>query len=84
MDEKEFLRELGKIRTSRINEIIRAVNMQIPKAEAGLKNDVEEKFFDDTTREADELEKKHGVRPVFDMGEIEYDDPILDIYGDED
>ena len=83
MNYDDYLIELGKIRQSRLNDIKGAVNRKIPKEEAGLKGEIEEMYYDDLVKEADELEKEHGFRPVFEMGEIEYDDPILDIYGDD-
>lgn len=82
MSEKEYLKELGKMKGSRINEIISSVNAKTPKAKAGLKNDVEKMFYDRLTKEAQEHEKKYGFWPTFDMTEIETDDPRLDIYND--
>ena len=80
MTEKEYLVELGKIRGSRKNQIIRAVNNKIPKDKAGLKSPVEKKFFDNLMKEAEAHEKKYGFWPTFDMCEIETDDPVLDVY----
>lgn len=82
MNEKEFMAEFSKMRGSRINDIIHAVNFKIPKEEAGLKNDVERQFYDSITEEAEAHEKKYGFWPAFEMCEIEYDDPRLDIYKD--
>lgn len=80
MNEKEYLRELGNIKASRLNEIISAVNAKMPKAKAGLKTDVEKMFYERLMKEAKEHEKKYGFWPTFDMTEIESDDPRLDIY----
>lgn len=82
MDEKEYVAELKKIRQSRLNNITHMVNCQVPKEKSGLKNEVEEMYYDELVKEADEWEKRGGVRPIFEMGEIEYDDPVLDIYKD--
>ena len=80
MTEKEYLAEFGKMRPSRENDIIRAVNCKVPKEKAGLKNEVESMFYDRLMAEADAYEKRGGVRPVFEMSEIETNDPRLDIY----
>lgn len=79
---KEYLDELGKIRGSRLNEIIRMVNTLTPKEEAGLTTPVEEMFFDRLMAEADRDEKRFGKRTIFENVEIESDDPKLDIYRD--
>jgi len=42
-----------------------------------------EKFYENLMREANEHLEKYGSWPVFEMGEIEYDDPVLDIYKDD-
>ena len=83
MDEKEYYREIGKIRTSRLNEIINAVNCKVKKLYIGLKNEVEERFYENLIEEANEHLEKYGSWPVFEMDEIEYDDPVLDIYKDD-
>ena len=82
MDYKAYLNELGKIKGSRKNQIIRAVNSKTPKKEFKFKSDVEEKFFDNMMTEAAAHEKKHGFWPTFEMCEIESEDPVLDIYND--
>ena len=74
--DREFLRELRKIRASRLNQIIYAVNCKIPKDEAGLKTSVEKRFYDSLISEAKDYEKKYGFWPTFDMEEIESDDRI--------
>lgn len=80
LTEKEYFRILGETPTSRLNDIIYMVNCNVPKAKANLKSDFERMFYDRLIAEADRHERKYGDRPVFDMGEIETDDPRLDIY----
>lgn len=80
MTRKEFITELGKIPARRLNQIMYAFDCNVPKEEIGLKGEVEEMFYEDMAREAAEYERKYGVRPVSEMMEIEYDDPVLDIY----
>ena len=83
MDEKEYYRELGKIRASRLNQITYAVNCKVPKEEIGLKSEVEEMYYDSLIKQANEHFEKYGFYPTFEMEEIDYDDPCLDIYKDE-
>lgn len=73
---------MANISGSRWNVIIAAVNANIPKEKAGLKGEEESKIYDEIKAEADALEKRGGVRPVFDPVEIESDDPTLDIYNE--
>ena len=80
MREKEYLAKLGAIRGSRKNEIISAVNRKIAKKEAGLKTEVEKRFYAELWKEATEHEKKYGFWPVFETCEIETEDPRLEIY----
>lgn len=80
MSDKEYLSELGNVKASRLNEITRAVNSKTPKAKAGLKNEVEVRYYDNLWKEAMEVQKKHGKWPVFEMAELESDDPAMDIY----
>ena len=82
MKEKKYFQELAKIPMTRLNEITRAINGKTPKEDAGLKTEVEKMFFDRGWKEAEDHEKKYGTWPTFEMGEIEYDDPVLDIYKD--
>lgn len=82
MDYNKYLRELGKIPGSRLNVIVRAVNSKLPKDQIELNSEVEDMFFDRLMKEANAHVKKYGDWPVFDMFEIESDDPILDIYKD--
>lgn len=82
MDEKKYISELCKIKTSRLNQIIRAVNYKVPEEEIGLDGEVEKQFYDNLIKQANDHVKKYGFWPVFEMGEVEYDDPILDIYND--
>lgn len=55
MDEKAYLRALYDMRSSRLNDIIDAVNRKVPKDKAGLKSDVEKMFYDDLWAEAEAL-----------------------------
>ena len=80
MNEREYMIALGKIPGSRKNQIIMAVNAKIQKEKAGLKSPVEEMFFERLMAEAKTHKKKHGFWPVFEMSEIESEDPALDIY----
>lgn len=80
MSDKEYYKALSKVRTSRLNEITRAVNAKTPKAKAGLEGEVESRFYDNLWKQAMDVQKKFGDWPVFEMGEIETDDPVLDIY----
>lgn len=82
MTEKEYLVKLSAMRGSRKNEIITAVNHKVPKKDAGLKTEVERIFYARLWKEAAAHEEKYGKWPVFDMCEIETDDPCMDIYSD--
>ena len=82
MTEKEYFAKLGTMRDSRKNDIISAVNRKVPKEKAGLKTEVEQIFYKRLWREAKEHEKKYGKWPVFEMCEVETDDPRLDIYNE--
>ena len=81
MTDSKYYAELGKIRASRLNEIIHAVNCKVPKNKIGLKGEVEKRFYNGLINQANSHVKKHGFWPTFDMYEIESDDPRLDIYG---
>lgn len=81
MTNQEYMSKLSDVRTSRLNQIIHAVNCKVPKSEVGLKSDVENRFYDSLIEQANEHVKKYGDWPVFEVGEIESDDPVLDIYG---
>lgn len=82
MTEKEYFVQLGKLRESRKNEIISAVNRKVPKEKAGLKTEVEKLFYKRLMKEATAHEKKYGKWPTFEMCEVESDDPRLDIYNE--
>ena len=56
------------------------VSCKVPKEHAGLLTEDEGIYFDALMEETGEILKKHGIWPVFEMEEIDYDDPILDIY----
>ena len=70
------------IPTSKINRIIDAVNRRYPKEALGTLTADEDVWFDAILGNALEHQERYGCWPTFDMGEIEYDDPLLDIYGD--
>ena len=82
MDDKKFYAEFSKIRASRLNQITYAVNCKVPKNEIGLKNEVEEEYYNRLIAQAEAHVKKFGDWPTFEMAEIETDDPVLDIYKD--
>ena len=83
MNENEFRKEFLKMRGSRQNDIIYAVNCKVPKNEFDIKTECESMFFDRLMKQAEKHEEKYGDWPVFDMVEIESDDPRLDIYSEE-
>ncbi len=68
------------LNASRVNVIIRAVNEKIPKDKAGLKNALEETWYDGIWTNAEDFQKEFGKWPAFDLMELEYDDPDMDIY----
>ena len=74
--------DLNGIPASRINRILYAVNCKVPKTEFGNLSEQEASCYDGFWKEAEEHQSKYGFWPVFEMSEIEYDDPALDIYGD--
>ena len=76
----DYLMELGKLPASRRNEIAYMVSTKVAKEDAGLKLPIEERYFDSLTKQAKAHEEKFGFYPTFAMEEIEYDDPVLDIY----
>ena len=80
MTEKDYMKALDAMPGSRKNDIIYAVNCGLSAKDAGVKDGVEKMLYDRLVAEADALEKRGGVRPVFDMCEIESDDDRLDIY----
>ena len=67
---------------SQRNKIVQMVNCQVPKNEAGLKGDFESRFYDEIWGYAEEHQKKYGFWPTYEMAEIEWEDPKLDIYRD--
>lgn len=80
MTDREYYAALSKIKGSRLNQIIHAVNCKMPKNEINLDGEVEERFYSNLIKEAEAHVKKHGFYPTFEVGEIETDDPVLDIY----
>ena len=82
MTEKEYFVKLSKLSGSRKNKIIAAVNQKVTKEKAGLKTEVEQLFYKRLWKEAVAHEKKYGKWPVFELCEIETNDPCLDIYNE--
>lgn len=80
---RQKLRELYQLRASRRNDIAYAVSCRVPKEEFEFRAKIDERYFDLLIEEAEAHVKKYGFWPVFEMEEIDYDDPILDIYRDE-
>ena len=68
------------IQTSRINRMLYAVSCQVPKDEFGQLTEQESECYDGFWKEAKAHQERYGFWPVFDIGEIEDDDPALDIY----
>lgn len=71
MDEKEYYNKLGEKTGRELNAIITAVQTRTAKEDAGLKDEVEEWFFDSLVKEAEEHVKKYGGYPVFELFEID-------------
>ena len=63
-----------------MNRIIDLVNSKIPKEKCVFRSDEEERFYDNLINEAKETLDRIGVWPIFDVCELDYDDPALDIY----
>lgn len=82
-DYKDYYEAWDHIKQSRKNKITAAVNARIKKEDFEFNNEAELKYYEYLVEEADAYEEYGGVRPVFEMGEIDYDDPVLDIYNDE-
>ena len=77
---KAYLKDLSHVSTSRKNDIIRHVNYRLPKEKYEFRNKTEEAFYESLIDEATRMQSKTGVWPIFELCEIDYDDPILDIY----
>ena len=80
---RQKLRELYQLRASRQNDIAYAVSCRVPKEEFEFRAKIDERYFDLLIEEAEAHIKKYSFWPVFEMEEIDYDDPILDIYHDD-
>ena len=65
---------------SRTNYLLASINNRIPKSKTDIRSKAEERQYDEFLREAEELYRDYGIWPVFEMGELEYDE-IPDIYG---
>lgn len=63
------------------NEFLRAVNAKTPKDQIEFKNKFGEQYYDRLWEEAEAHEKKYGFWPTYEMCEIEWEDPVLDVYG---
>ena len=72
--------ELRRLSSRAMNRIIRHINSRSPKKTCDITNRAEEEFFDNVLDEAERHLEKYGFWPVFELCEIDYDDPILDIY----
>ena len=79
MTDKEYMKKLEEMDKNRRNAIVRLVNEGIPKERAQL-NDVEGRFYDGMIQQKEKCEKEYGYTPTFELEELDYDDPTLDIY----
>lgn len=70
------------MRASRENDLLMMINDKIPQAEVEFNNEEEKSFYASVWAEAVEHEKQWKRWPVFEMTEIESDDPRLDIYNE--
>lgn len=71
------------VHDSRINRILDAVSRRWPKEAIDIKPGSEERLYDTFWRKAEEHATKYGFWPTFEPMEIGWDDPALDIYGDD-
>ena len=71
------------IPTSRINQLLMMVNARVPAEQADTHGEHEAGLYRSFWAEAVGHQREYGFWPVFEMGEIESDDTILDIYGDD-
>lgn len=81
LNTKEYMRAIEAKPGSRLNVIIAAVNAGTPKIELEM-DEAESMFYDRLEKQAKRYEAALGWRPVYEMCEIEWDDPALDIYQD--
>ncbi|MBR2740256.1 MAG: hypothetical protein IKD87_06265 [Oscillospiraceae bacterium] len=79
---RDYLNELSHVPTWRKNDIIRHVNYRLPKEKYVFRNMTEEAFYESLIEETTMMQCRTGRWPVFELCEIDYDDPILDIYSD--
>lgn len=80
MTEKEFRDGFYKMSGRETNRLLYAVNCKVPMEEMEFKSEIEREAFKRFWEEAEALHKKYGFWPVFEMCEIEWDDPCLNIY----
>lgn len=76
----DYLVRLQEIPTMRRNEIYKMVSAQIPEEEMGLTSDIERELYADLMDQAKAHLDTYGFWPEFELEEIEYDNPALDIY----
>ncbi len=80
-NEKDENKRSNKSLTAReMNRIISLVNYKTPKEKCDLRSVEEERFYDNLINEAKEMMDRTGIWPIFDVCELDYDDPALDIY----
>ena len=83
MTGKEYERIIREEKpASRRNDIKMAVNLKLSKKAARLEDEAEEFYYDKLCVEVEYYEQEYGVRPVFEMEDMSYDDPRTDNYGD--
>lgn len=73
-----------KAGASKKNDITHAVNCKVSAADAGLSDKFEKAYYDYLWKEAELHQEAYGFWPVFEMEEIEWDDPRLDRYSEKD
>ena len=69
--QEDFYTKLSQKTAREKNAIISLVQSRVPKEQANLKDEVEEMFFDSLEKEAQEIYKKHGHFPVFELYELD-------------
>ena len=74
--------EFMKMGARRRNEIVMAVNEGLSKEEANLKSEAEKQYFDSMIKQGEEFKKEHGEFPLFELEELDYEDPELDMFND--
>ena len=54
------------------NRIISAVNSKETFKEAGLSGEEELQYYQNMWKEAEEIQAKHGIWPIFELAELEW------------